>query len=200
VNDDDAASRTARAQAAIVRTLATEMGREEQGTDAVEGLRTQVIEEAARLLRATEGLPRSSSSPPPSNGESQQEGRPANGRRWPRVLIVDDDGPTRSAIARGLAPEYDVVVASNGLEGLKAASDSLFDAIVTDIGMPEMDGIQMVARIRQARDPAVPVVFLTAEMAPERVAEGFFVGGTSYLVKPVDLDQLDRELRWLLPG
>jgi DNA-binding response OmpR family regulator len=119
--------------------------------------------------------------------------------RSPRVLVVEDDDETRHAIARGLAPEYEVIAAANGLEGLKAASEQSFDAIVADIGMPEMDGITMVDRIRRMRAPsAVPVVFLTAETAPERIAEGFSAGGTSYLTKPIDLELLDLELRWVL--
>jgi DNA-binding response OmpR family regulator len=119
----------------------------------------------------------------------------------PRVLVVEDDDETRHAIARGLAPEYEVVVAADGREGLKAACEQSFDVIVADIGMPEMDGITMVDRIRRMRAPsAVPVVFLTAETAPERIAEGFSAGGTSYLTKPVDLELLDHELRWVLAG
>jgi DNA-binding response OmpR family regulator len=56
-----------------------------------------------------------------------------------------------------------------------------------------------VEEIRQRQAPAtVPVVFLTAESAPERVAAGFSAGATSYLVKPVDLDLLDQELRLAL--
>ena len=89
------------------------------------------------------------------------------------------------------------------MEGLKAASETPFDAIITDIGMPELDGIAMVDRIRQMQAPAVvPVFFLTAETAPERVVAGLAVEGTSYLVKPVDLDLLDQELRLALasPG
>jgi DNA-binding response OmpR family regulator len=61
----------------------------------------------------------------------------------------------------------------------------------------------MVERIRRMKAPAaVPVVFLTGETAPERVAAGFSAGGTSYLIKPVDLDLLGLELRCVLgaPG
>jgi DNA-binding response OmpR family regulator len=154
VKDEHSALRTARAQAAIVRTLAAEMQREGCGDDA-----------------------------------------------WPRVLVVEDEEATRVAIVRGLAPEYEVIAASNGREGLKAASETSFDAIVTDIGMPEMDGITMVDRIRRMREPAVvPVIFLTAETTPERVVAGLSLEGTSYLVKPVDLDLLDQELRSALAG
>lgn len=112
---------------------------------------------------------------------------------------MEDDDATRVAIARGVAPEYEVIAAGNGKAGLKAASEIAFDAIVTDIGLPEMDGITMVDRIRRMRAPAVvPVVFLTAAGAPERAVAGSYVEGASYLVKPVDLDLLDHELRTAL--
>jgi CheY-like chemotaxis protein len=199
VKDENPALRAARAHAAVVRTLANEMQREGRGSEETEDLRAQAIEEAARLVSAVEGLSRTRSEPPAAAPRASPNDRPMAGAVAPRILVVEDDDETRAAIARGLAPEYDVVVASNGLEGLKAASELFFDAIVSDIGMPEMDGITMVDRIRKMRAPAVvPVVFLTGEVAPERVAAGFSAGGTSYLVKPVDLDLLDQEIRWIL--
>jgi DNA-binding response OmpR family regulator len=125
----------------------------------------------------------------------------ADGCRWPRVLVVEDDDDARAAIAQGLAPEYEVVLAADGIEGLNAASEAKFDAIVADVAMPQMDGITMVAEIRRRSAPAmVPVVFLTAETMPERVVDGFSAGATSYLVKPIDLAVLDRELRYTLRG
>lgn len=194
----------ARAQAAIVRTLATEMQREDRAGNQAEGLREQAVEESARLVSVVEGLSRMrAAAPRATTGEPRQEGPSAGPRGWPRVLVVEDDDATRSAITQGLAPEYEVVAASNGIEGLKAATELPFDVIVADISMPEMDGIAMVDRIRRMRaSAAVPVVFLSGETAPQRVAAGFAAGGTSYLVKPVDLELLDQELRWVLgtPG
>jgi CheY-like chemotaxis protein len=177
------------------------MQREGQADDSAGDLRAQAVQESARLVSAVESLSKTrSSSPSPRDESHQRPSLPVPGR-WPRILVVEDDDETRHAIARGLAPEYEVVAAANGLEGLKAASEQSFDAIVADIGMPEMDGIAMVDHIRRMRAPsAVPVVFLTAETAPERIAEGFSAGGTSYLTKPIDLDLLDQELRWILAG
>ena len=200
MKDEQSALRAARAQAAIVRTLATEMQREGQGGEEAEGLHAQAVEESARLVSAIEDLARTRAATPAPRGEARPEGSSGAGR-WPRVLVVEDDDATRMAIARGLAPEYEVVAAADGLEGLKAASETTFDAIITDIGMPEMDGITMVNRIRGMRAPAVvPVVFLSAETAPERIVAGFSVEGASYLVKPVDSDRLEHELRSALAG
>ncbi len=190
----DIGVRNARAQAAVLRTLANEV-RRGHGRDETEGLRAQAIEESARLISATEGLvqpgPRAQPSDPPSDAARQDPPF--------RILVVEDDDAARLAIARGLAPDYAVVVASDGVEGLETASRLPFDAIVADIAMPGLDGISMVQRIRDGeKGPAIPVVFLTGETAPERIAAGFFAGGTSYLPKPVDLELLDEELRRVL--
>jgi CheY-like chemotaxis protein len=177
------------------------MQRQQPGSAETESLRAQAIEESARLVSEAERFPRSRrDAPAAAPGARPPTARPvADGRRWHRVLVVEDDDDARSAIARGLAPEYEVVEASNGLEGLRAASEVPFDAIVADIAMPQMDGITMVAAIRRMRAPAaVPVVFLTAETAPERVVDGFVAGAASYLVKPIDLDVLDAELQCAL--
>jgi CheY-like chemotaxis protein len=188
------------AQATIAGTPTTEMRREGQGGEDGEGLHTQAVEESAPPVSAIEGLAGMRAAPTLRDGSRPEESS-TTARRWPRVLVVEDDDATRVAIERGLAPEYEVVAAGNGMEGLKVASETAFDAIVTDIGMPEMDGVTMVDRIRRMRAPAVvPVVFLTAETAPERVVAGLSVEGTSYLVKPVDLDRLDQELRLALAG
>jgi CheY-like chemotaxis protein len=201
VKNENAILRAAHAQAAVVRTLAAEMQRQQTGGAETESLRAQALEESARLIAAVERLAgsRRDTLPPGAGGQPSIERSNADGRRWPRVLVVEDDYDTRAAIARGLAPEYEVVVAANGIEGLKAASETKFDAIVADIAMPQMDGITMVAEVRRKSAPAVvPVVFLTAETMPERVVDSFSAGATSYLVKPIDLDVLDGELRHAL--
>jgi CheY-like chemotaxis protein len=202
IKDERDAFRTTRAQAAIVRTLAAETQRKGQGDSETQALRVQVVEESARLVWAAADLSKArSTAPPPAHEETRPEGRSPGDRPWPRILVVEDDDSTRDAIVRGLAPEYEVVAAANGVEGLKAASELRFDAIVSDMWMPEMDGITMVDEIMRTQAPAViPVIFLTAETAPERIADGFAAGATTYLVKPIDLGLLDQELRLALAG
>jgi DNA-binding response OmpR family regulator len=151
--DEERALRSARAQAAVVRTL----------TDA--------------QRRGDSGIP--------SAGLREQS--------------VEDEDPTRSAIVLGLTASFDVAAAADGVEGLRAALERPFDAIVTDLRMPRMDGITMVEKIHDAYGGAmVPVVFLTAETDPVRVAAGFSSGAASFMVKPLDLELLAAELRWLL--
>jgi hypothetical protein len=110
----------ARAQAAIVRTLAAEMLRENRRGNQAEGLRNQATEEFARLVSVMEELSRMrAAAPPAASGEPGQEESAAGTRRCPRVLVVEEDEAARFAIIRGLAPEYEVVAAGNGIEGLK---------------------------------------------------------------------------------
>lgn len=184
-----------RAQIAVLRTLADELVREGRGLDVAADLRLQAIEESARLVSAMQALPRGS---PRAPGLRATANAPSGwferrGRK-PRILVVDDDAATRDAIVRWLAPEYEVTAAGDGSEGVERAEETMFDAIVTDVWMPKMDGIAMVTRIQEWIAPMfVPVLFLTGETAPERVAAGFSAGGTTYLVKPVDLELLDEE-------
>jgi CheY-like chemotaxis protein len=193
MNDNRDDARAARAQAAVVRALTGELARDDR-RDSETDLRAQAIEESARLVSVLEGLSKARSGAPPRTDAGVTD--EARARSRPRILVVEDDGVTLRAIARGLAPEYDVVTAGDGIEGLKVASERVFDAIVSDLLMPGMDGIDMVARIRDLRAPAsVPVIFLAGEASPERVVAGFSAGGTAYLVKPVDLDLLREELR-----
>jgi two-component system chemotaxis response regulator CheY len=197
--DDDLSLRPAHALAAVVRTLLTEAGRE--GPPGVRGsaLREQAVEESARLVSVLEDLSMARARHPHSVPPAKVPSDPDVVRRRPSILIVEDDDGTRSALALGLATSYEVTTARDGVEGLRATSGRTFDAIVTDVRMPEMDGITMVEKIRQAKKSAfVPVLFLTAETTPDRVAAGFSAGATSFMVKPLDLELLEAELRWLL--
>jgi CheY-like chemotaxis protein len=178
-----------------VRTL-TEAGREGSVGVGNVVLQDQRVEESARLLAALESLSRARAQRDHPEGLGPGPASPSSGR--PRVLVVEDDDETRKAIALGLAASYDVTTAGDGAEGLRAALGRPFDAIVTDVRMPTMDGITMAEKVVAGYGAFVPVVFLTAETDPVRVAAGFSAGGASFLIKPLDLELLDAELRWLL--
>ncbi len=192
MKDEEKALRATRAHTAVLRSLTDEMQRSQSGVES--DLQEQAVEESARLVSAARELAQARSEFPAASSacESVEEVRP-------RVLLVEDDDASRSALANGLAPFYDVYCATTGVEGLKAASQRDFDAVVTDLWMPEMDGISMVAQIRGMQPlAAIPVILLTAETSPEPIMQGFAAGGTTYLAKPVDLDLLHRELQWAL--
>jgi len=114
-----------------------------------------------------------------------------------RLLLIEDDAQSCAALCRWLSYEYDVTTAADGLEGLEIASrPPPPDVIVADVWMPRLDGVSMVARLKQKELlRRVPVIFLTGQTSPRSVAAGIAAGARAYLSKPVDLDLLDRKLR-----
>lgn len=114
------------------------------------------------------------------------------------ILVVDDEPAVRSALERALKLEgYEVELAPNGRDALKSLSSHSPDAIVLDVLMPEVDGLEVCRRIRAAGD-RTPILMLTArDGISDRVA-GLDAGADDYLVKPFALDELLARLRALL--
>ena len=99
-------------------------------------------------------------------------------------------------LVRLLSDEYDVDLASNGLEGLRKALEIPGpDLIITDVTMPGIDGVTMVERIRQITPRKAPVIFLTARGAPQDVVRGIHAGARHYMVKPVDIVELEKRIK-----
>lgn len=114
------------------------------------------------------------------------------------LAIVDDDGAIRSSLGRALRMEnYEVDLFENGLSALKAIQLRAPDAIVLDLQLPDIDGLEVCRRIRQAGDQT-PILMLTARDAVNDRVEGLDVGADDYLVKPFDLAELLARLRALL--
>jgi two-component system, OmpR family, response regulator MprA len=115
-----------------------------------------------------------------------------------RILIADDDRAVRDALRRALSlGGYDVELAAGGQETLDAVAHATPDAIVLDIGMPGVDGLEVCRRLRRAGD-RVPILMLTARDAVEDRIEGLDAGADDYLVKPFDVGELRARLRALL--
>ncbi len=115
-----------------------------------------------------------------------------------RLLLVEDDESTRTALAQWLRYEYDVVTAVDGIDALEtaAAMTPPPDVILTDVWMPRLDGISMVRRMKNIDGlRRVPVIFLTGQTSVQSVVAGIAAGARAYLPKPVELDMLDRKLR-----
>lgn len=114
------------------------------------------------------------------------------------VLVAEDDRAVRDAIQRALVFEgYEVLVARDGAEALSTVLNDDPDAIVMDISMPHVDGLEACRRIR-ARGLATPILMLTARHEiTDRVA-GLDAGADDYLVKPFALEELLARLRALL--
>jgi len=115
-----------------------------------------------------------------------------------RLLVVDDDPAIRSALDRALRLErYDVELAGDGREALDRLAGQRYDAVVLDVAMPELDGLEVCERLREAGDDT-PVLMLTARDAIDDRVAGLDAGADDYLVKPFALKELKARLRALL--
>ena len=115
-----------------------------------------------------------------------------------KVLVVDDDRALRDALRRAHALDgHDVDVAENGQHGLSRIAAVTPDAVVLDVGMPDIDGLEVCRRLRSAGN-RVPVLMLTARDAVEDRIEGLDAGADDYLVKPFDVGELQARLRALV--
>ncbi len=116
----------------------------------------------------------------------------------PYIAIVDDDSAIRTALGRALRMEnYDVELFEDGSSALRQIQLRAPDAIVLDLQLPDIDGLEICRRIRRAGDPT-PILMLTARDAVNDRVEGLDVGADDYLVKPFDLAELLARLRALL--
>jgi len=118
----------------------------------------------------------------------------------PRILVVEDDLDLQILLKNLLKSEYDLTLAENGLEGLKALEKGpVPDLIVADIMMPMLDGLTMVDAIKKHRGTEdIPVIFLTAKATPKDVIEGINVGAKYYITKPFKIDELLSKIRRIL--
>ena len=114
------------------------------------------------------------------------------------VLVVDDEPAVRQALQRALSFEgYEVRLASDGHAALDALLHDPADAILLDVSMPGLDGLEVCRRLRAAGD-RTPVLMLTARHATADRVAGLDAGADDYLVKPFALEELLARLRALL--
>jgi len=115
-----------------------------------------------------------------------------------RVLVVDDEHSLTDLLAMALRYEgYEVRAAADGQGALSVARDFGPDAVVLDRMLPDLDGVQVLARLR-AQGVDVPVLFLTAKDAVEDRVAGLTAGGDDYVTKPFSLEEVVARLRGLL--
>ena len=114
-----------------------------------------------------------------------------------RVLVVDDDPAVRTAIARALRIDYDVDEAADGSEALSHHAATAADAIVLDLLMPEIGGLDVCRSLRRRGDH-VPILVVTARDAVSDRVEGLDAGADDYLVKPFAVEELRARVRALL--
>jgi two-component system response regulator MprA len=116
-----------------------------------------------------------------------------------KILVVDDERAVRDSLRRALELQgYEVDLAADGAEALaRLESDGQVDAVLLDILMPVMDGLEVCRRIRRSGNP-IPVLMLTARDAVGDRVEGLDAGADDYVVKPFALEELLARVRALL--
>lgn len=111
-----------------------------------------------------------------------------------RILIVDDEARIARFVELELKYEgYDVQVRYNGREGLSAMKDDTFDLVILDVMMPDLNGIEVLRRIRQTSD--IPVIMLTAKGETMDKVMGLDFGADDYLTKPFEIEELLARIR-----
>ncbi|MEH0936138.1 response regulator transcription factor [Micromonospora psammae] len=115
-----------------------------------------------------------------------------------RVLVVDDEPTLTDLLSMALRYEgWQVRSAGSGMAALSAARQLQPDVVVLDVMLPDLDGFQVLRRLRE-QAPTVPVLFLTARDAVEERIAGLTVGGDDYVTKPFSLEEVIARLRALL--
>jgi two-component system, OmpR family, response regulator MprA len=115
-----------------------------------------------------------------------------------RILVVDDDRAVRDALRRALTlGGYEVQVAEDGEQALEQVVQAVPDAVVLDVGLPGIDGLEVCRRLRRLGN-RVPILILTARDAVADRIDGLDVGADDYMVKPFDVGELKARLRALL--
>lgn len=115
-----------------------------------------------------------------------------------RLLLVEDDSALGEGIRVALKPEgYTVDWVQDGRSALHALTHERFDLAILDLGLPDMDGLDVLRRLRE-RQQAVPVLVLTARDATSDRIQGLDAGADDYLIKPFEVGELTARLRALL--
>ncbi|MGA9291368.1 MAG: ATP-binding protein [Ignavibacteriaceae bacterium] len=109
----------------------------------------------------------------------------------PIVLIVEDENDIRNFIKENIGKEYKILESENGKDGLKKSIEHIPDLIVSDIIMPEMNGIELCNKIKtDERTSHIPVILLTAKSSVDDKLEGLETGADDYLTKPFNISEL----------
>lgn len=113
------------------------------------------------------------------------------------ILIVDDSASMRQLVTFALKDAgYEPAAAANGREALQMAQKSQFDMVVTDLNMPEIDGIELIRKLReQPSYKFTPIIMLTTESQESKKLEGKSAGASGWIVKPFTPEQLVAVIR-----
>jgi YesN/AraC family two-component response regulator len=114
----------------------------------------------------------------------------------PHVLVVEDNADLRTFIIDSLGDEFHFLEAENGVQGLEKATKEIPDLIISDVMMPEMDGITMAGKIKtDIRTSHIPLILLTAKSSEDSKLSGLSSGADDYLTKPFNKNELLLKVR-----
>ena len=115
-----------------------------------------------------------------------------------KILIVDDEENSRIGLSKILAKSgYEVITAENGKQALDTLKQEACSLVITDMKMPEMDGIQLLREIKQY-DPDIGVIIVTAYGEVDSYLESMNLGAFEYLNKPIKVDELKKVISKVL--
>ncbi|UCS92131.1 response regulator [Echinicola marina] len=117
----------------------------------------------------------------------------------PLILVVDDHTDIRTYVEMSFNKEYRILTATNGLEGLALAIDHIPDLIISDVMMPDMNGLQLCKQLKtDERTSHIPIILLTARQSPESKTEGYETGADAYVTKPFNTTVLRAQVKNLM--
>lgn len=116
------------------------------------------------------------------------------------ILVIDDDTDILALLEMSLASDgFHVITASNGISGLQLAKADQPDLILLDVMMPQMDGLQVIEKLKADTETnAIPVLWLTAKTQTEDKLRGLEIGGDDYITKPFDLREVTARINTVL--
>jgi len=116
------------------------------------------------------------------------------------ILVIEDEGHVRTLVSRLLEKSgYTVRTADDGLDGLRALESFRPDLIITDVMMPNLDGLTFTKALKNRRETKIiPVIFLTAKTDPLSMIEGINVGAKFYITKPFQIEDVLAKVRKVL--
>lgn len=139
------------------------------------------------------------SAPPHAEITGEAEGEDQADHRGNLILVVDDSIEIRAYIRDILDGRFRILEARNGVEGVEVAVSRFPDMIISDVMMPEMDGVKFCRMVKNdERTSHIPVILLTAKAGDEHKMEGLKTGADAYLTKPFDKQELNIRIRNLI--
>lgn len=116
-----------------------------------------------------------------------------------RILLVEDNEELRAFMVESLQPEFQLLEAGDGHEGLELVRSEMPDLVISDVMMPGMDGLELCKQLKQDElSSHIPLILLTARSTSKDRIEGFYQGADDYIFKPFSNDELKTRIRNLL--